>query len=159
MKKSLLGKFVISSVILFSASASFAQGEQINIVFEKSLEKQFAEDYGDKEKTVIADMVKGEIAKKFNGKDYRYEISINAITPNRPTMQQMDNKPGLSYQSFGVGGANLSGKVFDQAGNLIAETKYDYYNNDIWHSQGNWTWHDAEWAVETFVKKLSVASK
>ena len=159
MKKSLLLNFVIIGAVLTASSASFAQGEQINIVFDKKLEKKFAEDYGDKEKGVIADIIKQEIAKKFSGKDYRYEISINELTPNRPTMQQMDNKPGLSYQSFGVGGANLSGKVFDQAGNLIAETKYDYYSNDIWHSQYDWTWHDAEWAVESFVKKLAMASK
>jgi len=158
MKKSLLLNFVICGAILTASSASFAQGEQINIVFDQKLEKQFAEEYGEKEKTVITDMIKEEIAKKFSGKDYRYEININQITPNRPTMQQMDNKPGLSYQSFGIGGANISGKVFDQSGKLVAETKYDYYGNDIWHSQYDWTWHDAEWAVERFVKKLVVAS-
>lgn len=159
MKKSLFLNFVVCGAILTASSASFAQGEQINIIFDQKLEKQFAEEYGAKEKTVITDIIKNEIAKKFSGKDYRYEISINEVSPNRPTMQQMDNKPSLSYQSFGVGGANLSGKVFDQSGKLIAETKYDYHNNDIWHAQGNWTWHDAEWAVESFVKKLAMASK
>lgn len=157
-KKIIIGLLSFGSLVLSSAVA-FADGSKVNINFDPKLEKEFAKNYGEREKSVIADIIKDELQRKFGNSDYRYEIKINNAMPNRPTLFQMGEKPGLSYQSFSVGGADISGSVFDAGGNLIAQTQYDYQSPNIYDTQYYWTWHDAEWAVERFVNKLAKARK
>ncbi len=158
MKNKILSALVFSS---FLAGNCFAQEAKTQFILnlDEKLEKQFKDNYGIREKAIIENILTDEIEKVFNGKDYKIELNLINVVPNRPTLQQMSDKMGLSYESFGTGGAKISGKVFDKDGKLIATTNYDYTNPSIYDARNVWTWHDAEWALERFVNKLSLAAK
>ena len=81
-------------------------------------------------------------------------LVIEDAKPNRPTPQQMSNKPGLSLESFGVGGARISGEYVDPAGNRTP-IAYAWYETDIrWARYGS-TWHDAETAFDRLADRLA----
>lgn len=82
------------------------------------------------------------------------ELVIEDAKPNRPTPQQMGKTPGLSYQSFGVGGAQISGRYLDAAGQSTP-IAYAWWESDIrWARYGS-TWHDAEDAFDRLADRLA----
>uniref|UniRef100_B0SXF7 Uncharacterized protein n=1 Tax=Caulobacter sp. (strain K31) TaxID=366602 RepID=B0SXF7_CAUSK len=81
-------------------------------------------------------------------------LVIEDARPNRPTPQQMSNTPGLSLESFGVGGARISGDYVDAAGKATP-IAYSWYETDIrWARYGS-TWHDAESAFDRLADRLA----
>lgn len=85
-------------------------------------------------------------------------LVIEDAKPNRPTPQQLWSKPGLSLESFGVGGARISGEYVDTAGQRTP-IAYSWYESDIrWARYGS-TWHDAETAFDRLADRLAKAEK
>lgn len=81
-------------------------------------------------------------------------LVIEDAKPNRPTPQQMSAKPGLSFESFSIGGARISGDYVDAAGQRTP-IAYAWYENDIrWARYGS-TWHDAETAFDRLADRLA----
>ena len=81
-------------------------------------------------------------------------LVIEDARPNRPTPQQLYAKPGLSFESFGVGGARISGEYVDAAGQRTP-IAYSWYESDIrWARYGS-TWHDAESAFDRLAERLA----
>jgi hypothetical protein len=81
-------------------------------------------------------------------------LVIEDAKPNRPTPQQLSNTPGLSLQSFGVGGARIGGDYVDASGRRTP-IAYDWYETDIrWAPYGS-TWHDAERAFDRLADRLA----
>jgi hypothetical protein len=81
-------------------------------------------------------------------------LVIEDAKPNRPTPQQMFKTPGLSLESFGIGGARISGEYIDPAGKRTP-IAYSWYENDIrWARYGS-TWHDAENAFDRLADRLA----
>ena len=79
---------------------------------------------------------------------------IEDAKPNRPTPQQMSNTLGLSLESFGVGGARISGQYVDPAG-VSTPIAYAWYETDIrWARYGS-TWHDAGVAFDRLAARLA----
>ena len=81
------------------------------------------------------------------------DLVIEDAVPNRPTMQQMSNKPGLSYQSFGVGGAMVGGVLTTTDGRQI-EVGYRWYETDIRWAVSAGTWSDAQSTFDRFARRL-----
>lgn len=81
-------------------------------------------------------------------------LVIEDARPNRPTMQQLSKTPGLSLDSFGVGGARITGAYVDPAG---ARTPIDYswYETDIRQARHNTTWTDAGTAFDRLAARLA----
>ena len=92
----------------------------------------------------------------------RIELVLVDAQPNRPTFKQMSDKPGLSFESFGIGGARIEGKAIAPGG-AVTPVKYSYYETDIRQSRGHSTWSDAQWTINRFAYRLangkSVASR
>jgi hypothetical protein len=81
-------------------------------------------------------------------------LVIEDAKPNRPTPQQLGERPGLSFESFGVGGATISGDYIDAAGKHTP-IAYSWWESDIrWARYGS-TWHDAETAFDRLADRLS----
>jgi hypothetical protein len=57
-------------------------------------------------------------------------LVIDDARPNRPTPQQLMTTQGLSMESFGVGGARISGDYVDPAGKRTP-IAYSWYETDI----------------------------
>ena len=82
------------------------------------------------------------------------DLVIESATPNRPTMKQMNDKPGLSYESFGLGGAKISGVLTTADGRQVP-IRYNWYETDIRWSVGASTWMDAENTFDRFARHLA----
>jgi hypothetical protein len=81
-------------------------------------------------------------------------LVIEDARPNRPTPQQMSATPGLSLDSFSIGGARISGEYVDAAGKATP-IAYSWYESDIrWARYGS-TWHDAETAFDRLADRLA----
>jgi len=81
-------------------------------------------------------------------------LVIEDARPNRPTADQIFKKPGLSMESFGVGGATISGAYVDPTGRSTP-IAYSWWESDIrWARYGS-TWHDAEDAFDRLADRLA----
>ena len=97
--------------------------------------------------------VERQLARRPIGEGVRLDLVITDATPNRPTFQQMSNTPGLSYESFGLGGATIDG-VITGADGATAPVHYRWYESDIRQTRFNGTWEDAERAFGFFADHL-----
>lgn len=82
------------------------------------------------------------------------DLVIEDARPNRPTWREMSAKPGLSYQSFGVGGARVSGEFRDASG-ARTPVAYSWYETDIRWAQHGSTWSDADEAFDRLAARLA----
>jgi hypothetical protein len=81
-------------------------------------------------------------------------LVIDDARPNRPTAQQLMTTQGLSMESFGLGGAKISGDYVDPAGRRTP-IAYSWYGDDIrWTRYGS-TWQDAEDAFDRLAGRLA----
>lgn len=81
-------------------------------------------------------------------------LVIEDARPNRPTLREMSSKPGLSYSSFGVGGARISG-TYRPASGGSTPVEYSWYETDIRWAQHNSTWGDADRAFDRLATRLA----
>ncbi|MGO4410160.1 MULTISPECIES: hypothetical protein [unclassified Brevundimonas] len=85
----------------------------------------------------------------------RIELVITDLKPNRPTMQQLVDKPGLdAMRSISIGGAAVEGAV-TMANGEVQPVKYDYYSNTLAEVQGFTTWQDAHTAYDRLARNLA----
>ncbi len=85
------------------------------------------------------------------------DITILDAVPNRPTLQQMSDHPGLSLESFGVGGARFQAVIRDVNGLVVATVEHDYYQSNIFDAISASTWTDARHAARGFARKVARA--
>jgi len=116
--------------------------------------------YGEKDLNRLNERISTRLEQGFSKKGI--EISENApvtlvvtledAKPNRPTFEQLSREPGLSFQSFGNGGAELTGELIDAQGNVLGTMDYSWYENDIREAAFSGTWSDANIAIRRFAK-------
>ncbi|HZZ34176.1 MAG TPA: hypothetical protein VFE03_00525 [Caulobacteraceae bacterium] len=80
-------------------------------------------------------------------------VLVDAV-PNRPTFKQLGDHVGLSYDSFGVGGAAIEGAIVYPDGRR-QPVRYKWYETDIRQTPNLWTWTDAAWTFEQFADRLA----
>ncbi len=73
----------------------------------------------------------------------RADLVLEDATPNRPTIQQLDDNPGLSEGSIALGGAAISGVVTFADGHTEA-LSYSFRQNSLRDELGVGQWTDAE---------------
>lgn len=141
--------------------APFANAAEINVSFSEDFSEKLTEDYGAREGERLVERLTSQLERKFDGMAgvQTINVVIEDAKPNRPTMQQMSDRIGLSYQSFSLGGADLHGEVIGVDGSMITEIDYDWYENDIRWSENRATWGDAMRTFQLFSGKLSKAVK
>jgi len=85
----------------------------------------------------------------------RIELTITDLKPNRPTMQQISDKPGLDpIRSISIGGAAIEGTVTLANGD-VQPVKYDYYSTSLADVRGYSTWQDAGTAYDRLARNLA----
>jgi len=85
------------------------------------------------------------------------EITIVRATPNRPTMTQLRETPGLSMQSISLGGAEFIAVIRDSAGAERARVTHEHFSRDIEDADGMSVWGDARIAMRGFARKVAEA--
>lgn len=149
---------VLAAVLLASASAAVAAPASVSVTVGPELQKTFEESYGVREARVLTDdlreSVERTLAKSTAHDGARIELVLTDVKPNRPTFKQLADTPGLSMESFGVGGAALEGRIVAPDG-TVTPVAYRWYETDLRQAYGNWVWSDAEWAFGRFARKLA----
>ncbi|MNH48574.1 hypothetical protein D3C73_01240 [compost metagenome] len=85
----------------------------------------------------------------------RIELIITDLKPNRPTMQQTIDKPGLDpLRSISIGGATIEGAITTASGE-VQPIKYDYYSSNLADVRGYATWQDAATAFDRLARNLA----
>ena len=147
-----------AAAVLLSAPAALAAPADISISVGPKLQAEFDKTYGVREgQTLTRELrakVDRELAKAGAYDGARIELTITDVKPNRPTYKQLGDTPGLSLDSFGLGGAAIEGRIVAADG---AETPiaYRWYETDIRQVYGNWVWGDATETFDRFARRLA----
>jgi hypothetical protein len=146
------------AALMLSAPAALAAPASVNVTVAPELQKKFDKTYGVREAAQLTDdlreSVESALAKSSAHDGARIELVLTDVKPNRPTFKQMGDTPGLSMESFGVGGAAIEGRIVAADGQE-QPVKYSWYETDIRQAYGNWIWHDAEWTFDRFARRLA----
>ena len=85
----------------------------------------------------------------------RIELVITDLKPNRPTIQQATDKPGLDMmRSISIGGAAIEGTITTASGE-VQPVKYERYSNNLADVRGYSTWQDASTAFNRLARNLA----
>jgi hypothetical protein len=122
--------------------------------------------YGDRSLEQLVEEVYEELNHDFAKKgilvsddaDIVLRITLEDAKNNRPTFEQLSREPGLSFQSFGVGGAELSGELISLSDENLGTLSYRWFETNIdqfGFAQANGVWTDARRAISRFSKKTA----
>lgn len=140
------------------ATPALAAPAAVSVTVGPELQKKFDKTYGVREAQLLtADLQKSvetALAASSAHDGARIELVLTDVKPNRPTFKQLGDTPGLSMESFGVGGAAIEGRIVSADGRE-SPVKYSWYETDIRQAYGNWIWHDAEWTFDRFARRLA----
>jgi len=129
-----------------------------DVTFAPKFQEKLDKTYGVREGADLARDVKKSLARRLANVDapqaLRVDVEIVDAQPNRPTFKQLTDKPGLSLQSIGVGGASLRGVLRDAAGAEVSVVAYDWYETDIRNVTASSTWTDANRAFHWFASRI-----
>lgn len=138
------------------------------IVYSPEFEAELHNDFGVRE----GDMLRGDVEEAVSGALQRRGVSVGAgggtieITiveadPNRPTMEQLEQQPGLDYiRSVSIGGAELHAVLRDENGQVVGEVDHRTYNRTLAEFNGfppAGTWSEARTAIRRFATKVADA--
>ena len=152
-------RFVILAAVsaLGLAAPAFAAEPEVTVSYGPQLQKKI-EEYGARDVDRLAEDLRLSVLKEAAASPAldgaRIALVLEDVVPNRPTMQQMSDKPGLSYESFGIGGASISGTVTTADG-ASRPVSYRWYESDIRWAWPAGTWRDAEQTFDRFARSLA----
>lgn len=120
--------------------------------------------YGDKEIVYLLEEMEEELTEDFAKRGLTFSdsaptllrVTINEVKPNRPTFNQLSKDSNLSFQSYSIGGADVSAEFISAGGTVVGTVEYDYFSS--FHDrpiQATGTWTDTNRAFSRFSKKLS----
>lgn len=154
--------------LLFTAFATFALVgsaladpmptiASVEVKLGPELQKKAAEEYGVRDVERLASELRKDVEREMHRTGVlaggRLELTLVDARPNRPTFKQLGDKPGLSMESFGLGGAKIEGRAITIDGD-VTPVRYDWYETDIRQSRLTTTWSDAEYAISRFAYQL-----
>lgn len=87
------------------------------------------------------------------------DVVIVDADPNRPTLQQISNEPGLNQgMSVSIGGAELTAVLRGADGSVLTEVRHRRYNRNITDANiGTSTWAEAHRSINQFAAKVADA--
>jgi hypothetical protein len=146
----------VAAIALAWASAPLAAPE-VAVTVGPRLGEQATATYGQREVEQLAATLQGDVeralARTGAYSDSRIELILTDAKPNRPTAKQMADNPGLSFASFGVGGARIEGRAVAPDGS-VRSLSYSWYETRINNAPYQSTWGDAEYAFDRFAREL-----
>ena len=146
------------AVTLAVAAAAQAQPAGVNVSIGSDLQRK-ADDIGQREVAEQADRlaqrVRGALAQDARYDGAQFNLVLTDLKPNRPTMEQAAQRPGLSIaHSFSLGGAAIEGEVLTADGQRLP-VRFSYFSDDIRWARYAGPWQDADRAYERFAANLS----
>jgi hypothetical protein len=134
------------------ALADVAPGS-VSVSYSAEATEKFEETYGNREKSQLESTLNRRL-QPLTRQGLRVDVEILDARANRPTMQELSDRVGLSYSSFGIGGASFRATIYRGDGTQLAQSDYEWYETNILDSAYESTWGDAETAIDRFARKL-----
>jgi hypothetical protein len=118
---------------------------------------------GEKDLMELRDEVEEELVERFEKRGVQIDPNASTVLqvvlmdaqPNRPTFQQLSVEPGLSYRSFGRGGASFEVDLIRAGGASAGAATYGFYSSFIDDARIGGTWSDANRAIDRFAKRVA----
>lgn len=149
--------FLVSIAAAIAIPAAAAA--EISINFSPEFQEILESDYGVKEGEKLSKDVRTDLERelrKANIDPASITVTIRDAKPNRPTMQQLSDEPGLDMlRSKSIGGMDLAGVAYDASGNVVGELEYDWYETNIQMVGATGVWGDANRASSRFARKFA----
>ena len=138
-------------------SGAQAAPAAVNVTIGPELQAQAEKTLGVRDvNELAADLKKAvtrELAKSGAYEDARIDLVLVDAKRSRPTFKELSDRPGLSYQSISLGGAEISGRVVTADGHETP-VSYRYYETDLRNSYAATTWSDAYVTIDRFAHDL-----
>jgi len=85
----------------------------------------------------------------------RIDLVLTDLKPNRPTFQQISERPGLDpMRSVSIGGAEIEGQI-TLADGTVQPVRYAWFSNTLAEVRGFTTWQDADRAFRRLSSNLA----
>lgn len=148
----------LAAVMAFSAAPALADPALISVSLGPDLQEK-AEDLGPREVQEqadrLAELVGRALARDGDLDGARIELVLTDLRPNRPTFQQMADRPGLDgHRSRSIGGATIEGRITMADGRTVP-VQYDWYSSSLADVRGITTWADADRAYRRLAVNLA----
>ena len=148
---------VTAALLASAATAASAAPASVNVTIGPELQVKAAKSLGQRDVNDLASELRTQVERQltktgaYDGQ--RIELELTDVQPNRPTFKQLADTPGLSYESFGIGGARIEGSAIAPDGK-VTPISYRYYETDIRDARRGGTWADAQWTIDRFAYRL-----
>jgi hypothetical protein len=148
---------IAAAALLASATAALAAPASVTVTIGPDLQAKAVKTLGVRDVNDLATRLQTTVARRlaktgaYDGA--RIELVLADVQPNRPTFKELGDRPGLSYESFGIGGAKIEGRAIAADG-AVTPISYRYYESDIRYSRHGGTWADAEGTFDRFAYSL-----
>ncbi len=144
----------LTSLVAAAAVAGVAQAQTVNVEIGGELRRD-ALDLGERDVREqadrLADVVHAALVREGGFEGATVNLTLVDLRPNRPTFQQLADKPGLDYhRSVSIGGAEIRGEIVMADGSVRTIRPYDWYSHSIAEVRGYTTWQDADRAYSRF---------
>ena len=148
----------LAAVLAFSAAPAIAEPALISVSLGPDLQDK-AEELGPREVQEqadrLAELVGRALAREGDLDGARIELVLTDLRPNRPTFQQMVDRPGLDgHLSRSIGGAAIEGQITTADGRTMP-VQYDWYSRSLADVRGFNTWQDADRAYRRLAVNLA----
>lgn len=145
----------IAGLLMASPAMALTVETKVSTDFQKKLE----DDIGVRETPVLTEILTSKIEKAFAAKGVKADrvvVTIEDAKPNRPTWEQVSNKPGLDpMRSISIGGARVTGIAYDASGKEIGTIDYNWYETDLNNVIAATTWSDARTSFDRFANRFA----
>lgn len=148
----------LAAVLAFSAAPAMAEPALISVSLGADLQEK-AEDLGPREVQEqadrLAELVGRALARENDLEGARIELVLTDLRPNRPTFQQLADRPGLDgFRSLSIGGAAIEGQIITADGRTLP-VRYDWFSSNLADVRGIDTWADANRAYRRLALNLA----
>ena len=140
------------------AGAAAAQPASVNVTLGAKVQEKI-EDLGPREvqdqAERLAEVLNDILADSATLDGARIDMVLTDLKPNRPTFQQMLDRPGLDpMRSISIGGAAIEGQI-TLADGTVQPVRYDWFSNTLADVRGFGIWQDADRAYRRFGANLA----
>jgi len=148
----------LGAVLAVAAGPAMADPASINVAIGPDLQEK-ADELGERDVREqadrLAEVVRRALARENRLDGARIDLVLTDLRPNRPTFEQLAQRPGLDFQrSISIGGAAIEGSVTTADGEVLP-VRYDWYSPSLADVRGHTTWQDADRAYERLARRLA----
>lgn len=148
----------LAAVLAFAAVPAMAEPALISVSLGADLQEK-AEELGPREVQEqadrLAELVGRALAREGDLDGARIELVLTDLRPNRPTFQQMVDRPGLDgHRSRSTGGAAIEGRITTADGR-VEPVRYDWFSSNLGDVRGFGVWQDADRAYRRLADNLA----